>query len=63
MDSVFILLPGHEMDAPIFLPAGFVLFGTLRTLLAVADGLQPVWGNAESLEELFGGTGTAVAQS
>ena len=51
------------MDAPVLLPAGFVLLGTLRTFLAVADGLQPVGGNAESLEELFGGAGAAVAQS
>src|ERR1035438_1365250 len=56
------LLPGREVDAPVLLPAGFVLLGALRPFLAVADGLQPVGGNAEPLEELFGGAGAAVAQ-
>src|ERR1019366_4825810 len=42
--------------------AGFVLLGTLRAFLAVADGLQPVGGDAKSLQELFGGAGAAVAQ-
>src|SRR5437660_3317114 len=57
------LLPRCEVDAPVFLPAGLVLFGALGTFLAVADGLQPVGGDAESSEELFGRTGAAVAQA
>jgi hypothetical protein len=43
------LLAGSEVDAPVLLPAGVVLLGTLRTLLAVADGLQPVGRNTEPL--------------
>jgi hypothetical protein len=61
MDFDFTLLPGRKVDAPVLLPAGFVLLGTLRVLLTVADGLQPIGGDAESLEELFGGAGAAVA--
>ena len=54
---VSTLLRGHEVDAPVLLPAGFLLFGALRTFLAIADGLQPVGGNAESLEKVLGGAG------
>ena len=57
-----MLLRGHEVNAPVLLPAGFLLFGALRTFLTVADSVQPVGGNAESLEELLGGAGAAVAQ-
>ena len=58
-----MLLPGREVGAAILLPAGFVGFGALRTLLAVADRLQPVGGNSELHQEILGGTGAAVAQA
>ena len=47
MDSDFILLTGRKVDAPVLLPAGFVLLGALRAFLAIADGLHPVGGDAE----------------
>jgi hypothetical protein len=56
-----MLLRRHEVDAPVLLPAGFLLFGALRMLLAIADGIQPLGGLAQSLEEVLGGAGAAVA--
>src|SRR5580704_8552184 len=57
-----ILLPRGEMRAAVLLPARFVLVGTLRTLLAVADGFQLFAGNAQLRQEFLSGGGAPVAE-
>src|SRR5262249_24733054 len=57
------LLAGRKMHAAIALPAGFVGLGTLRPLFAVADGLQPVAGDAELCQEILRGAAAAIAQA
>src|ERR1039458_5542149 len=50
------------MDAPVLLPAGLILLAALRPLLAEADRLQLVGGNAQLHQEVLGGAGALVAQ-
>src|SRR5271166_5856224 len=56
------LLAGRQMRAAVLLPASFVGFGTLRALLAVADGLQAIGGDAQLHQEILGGGGAAVTK-
>src|SRR5580700_1744973 len=58
-----ILLPCGEVCAAVLLPAGFVVVGTLRAFLAVADGLQFIGRNSQLDQEVLGGSGALVAQS
>src|SRR5215469_15078672 len=60
--SLRYLLARREMRPAVLLPAGFVLLGTLRAFLAVADGLETVTRNAKADQEILSGAGAAVAQ-
>ena len=51
------------MSAPVAGVAVLRRLGTERTLLAVADGFELIARDAERDESVFGGGGTAVAQS
>ena len=55
--------PAQKWARRFFCQQALVGFGALRTLLAVADGLQTVGGNSELHQEVLGGTGAAVAQA
>src|ERR1700693_1576806 len=57
-----MLLPGREMRAAVLLPANLVGFGTLRPLLAVADGPNSVPVVAELNQHLLGRTGALIAE-
>src|SRR6516165_6213029 len=51
------------MRPAIALPAGLIGFGTDRSFLAVADGLEAFCGNAEVNQEVLGGLAAAVSQT
>src|SRR5690349_8705315 len=51
------------MNPAVFLPAGLIRFGALRTFLAVADGLQLVPVYAELDEEFFGSLRATVGKT
>src|SRR3954453_19953862 len=61
--SIPILLAGGKMRPPVLLPARFIGVGALRTLLAVADGFQPVGRNSELGQKLLGCCSAPVAQA
>src|SRR5262245_30230676 len=53
--SIHILLPRREVGAAVLLPTALRLLRTLRPLLAIADGADPVDRYAKLLQELLGG--------
>src|SRR6266850_8597510 len=53
----------HEVTATVLLPASLSVLQAERLFLAVADGAQPVWRDAERHEELLHGAGAAVAEA
>src|SRR6266850_2034298 len=53
----------HEVTATVLLPASLGVLQAERLFLAVADGAQPVRGDAERYEELLHGAGAAVAEA
>src|SRR5580700_2120813 len=55
-------LAGRQMRAAVLLPASFVRFGTLRALLAVADGLEVIGGDAQLDQKILGGSSATIAQ-
>src|SRR5580658_7787316 len=51
------------MDATILLPASFVMVGTDRIFLTVADGIELIAGDAGVHEIVPGGLGAGIAES
>src|SRR5690348_14904506 len=57
-----MLLPGREMRAAVLLPAILGGFGTLRPLLAIADGLYAVARDPQLHQEVLGRGGSPVTK-
>src|SRR5689334_20937111 len=56
-------LPCREVRAAVPLPATFVGFRALRPLFAVADGLEPVFRDAQLNQDVLSGAGAAVSET
>src|ERR1700734_3900166 len=61
--SIRPLLSRREMGPAVLLPAGLIRVGALRTLLPVADRLQPGSRHPQLDQEFLGRRGAPVAQA
>jgi len=52
----------HDVDAPVPLPAGLIVFRAYRALLAIADQRELTGGDSHLDEEILSGRGPSVAQ-